>query len=216
MFTRLSQSLFEASVRSAYTRRFREKGAQAEGVFWASRLSQQARFEQVLGDMRAEYGSARFSLADVGCGYGALFDYTRRTQVWRTTDYHGTDINREMISYCQREHPADRHRFTAGRQPVRQVDFAVFVGTFNLCHTDDYQLWEDYILRQMALSWARVSTGLILNITSQPEARINNNIFYAQPERFADRLVSRFGPTTASPTRFVDQDTTYVISKEPG
>ena len=52
MYTRLSQSLFEASIRSAYTRRFREKGAQAEGVFWASRLSQQARFEQVLQDMK--------------------------------------------------------------------------------------------------------------------------------------------------------------------
>ena len=104
MFTRLSQSLFEASIRSAYTRRFREKGAQAEGVFWASRLSQQARFEQVLQDMKSEQGTDRFSLADIGCGYGALFDYIRRTEAWRGIDYSGVDINKEMISYCQREH----------------------------------------------------------------------------------------------------------------
>jgi len=214
MFTRLSQSLFEASIRSAYTRRFRERGAQAEGVFWASRLSQQARFEQVLRDMKAEYGSAGFSVADVGCGYGALFDYIRRTEAWRAVDYYGVDINKEMIGHCQREHRAHKHRFTLGRQPDRPVDFASFVGTFNLCHTEDYQLWESYILRQLAYSWAQVRQGLVLNITSLPEARINNNIFYAEPERFAEKLAAQFGPTTACPTRFVDQDMTYVISKE--
>ena len=214
MFTRLSQSLFEASIRSAYTRRFREKGAQAEGVFWASRLSQQARFEQVLQDMKSEQGTDRFSLADIGCGYGALFDYIRRTEAWRGIDYSGVDINKEMISYCQREHAQHKHRFTTGRKPDRAVDFAVFVGTFNLCHTDDYALWQDYILRQLALSWARVRTAMVLNITSQAEPLINNNIFYVQPEAFAERLAEAFGPTATCPTRFVQQDVTYVIAKE--
>jgi len=214
MFTRLSQSLFEASIRSAYSRRFREKGAQAEGVFWASRLTQQARFEQVLQDMKSEQGSARFSLADVGCGYGALFDYIRRTEAWRDIDYFGVDINKDMVGYCQREHAPHKHRFRTGRRPHSRVDFAVFVGTFNLCHTDDYALWEDYILRQLAFSWEQVKTGMVLNITSQPEARINNHIFYVQPDAFADKLAAAFGPTAACPTRFVDQDVTYVISKE--
>ena len=214
MFTRLSQSLFEASIRSAYTRRFREKGAQAEGVFWASRLSQHARFEQVLQDMKSEQGTARFSLADVGCGYGALFDYIRRTEAWREIEYSGVDINQDMIGYCKREHAQHKHRFTTGRGPQRPVDFAVFVGTFNLCHTDDYSLWEGYILRQLKLSWGQVKTGMVLNITSQPEARINNNIFYVQPDAFADKLAAAFGPTAACPTRFVDQDVTYVIAKE--
>ena len=214
MFTRLSQSLFEASIRSAYTRRFREKGAHAEGVFWASRLSQQARFDQVLRDMKAEHGADDFSLADVGCGYGALFDYIRRTEAWRQIDYYGVDINKDMLAYCRREHSANKHRFSHGRAPDRQVDFAVFVGTFNLCHTDDYALWEHYILRQLRFSWAKVKTAMVLNITSQPEARINNNIFYVQPEAFADKLAEAFGPTAACPTRFVDQDVTYVIAKE--
>ena len=62
-------------------------------------------------------------------------------------DYSGVDINKEMISYCQRV-IRHKHRFTTGRKPDRAVDFAVFVSTFNLCHTDDYALWQDYILRQ--------------------------------------------------------------------
>ena len=78
-----------------------------------------------------------------------------------------------------------------GRQPKHPVDFAVFVGTFNLCHTDDYELWEDYILRHLATG--RVRCGLILNITSLETAKINNHIFYVNPEAFAEKLASRFG-----------------------
>lgn len=213
MFKRLSQSLFEASIKSAYSRRFKEKGAQAEGVFWASQVSQTARFEQALADMKAEFASTSFSLADIGCGYGALFDYIRSTPAWRQIDYSGVDITPEMVSHCKREHPADKYRFSLGRRPKHLVDFAVFVGTFNLCHTNDFQLWEDYILRQLTASWARVRYGLILNITSLETARINNHIFYVNPEAFADKLARQFGPVSTTPTQFVSQDTTYVISK---
>lgn len=214
MFRRLSQSLFEASIKSAYTRRFKEKGAQAEGVFWASQSSQRARFEQVLSDMQAEFGSAGFSMADIGCGYGALFDYIRSKPAWRQIEYSGVDITTDMISYCQRENQPDRHRFSSGRRPKQPVDFAVFVGTFNLCHTDDYQLWEDYILRQLTANWAHVRYGMILNITSLEIAKINNNIFYVNQQEFSDKLANRFGPVSSTPTQFVSQDTTYIISKE--
>ena len=213
MFKRLSQSFFEASIKSAYTRRFKQRGAQAEGVFWASRISQTARFEQVLADMKNEFGSTRFSLADVGCGYGALFNYIRSKPAWYQIEYSGVDITPEMVRYCKREHPAHKDRFSLGRMPKHPVDFAVFVGTFNLCHTDNYQLWEDYILRQLAANWVRVRYGLILNITSLETAKINNHIFYVHPNAFAKKLAKQFGSVNSSPTKFVPQDTTFIICK---
>ena len=206
--------MFESSIKSAYTRRFKEKGAQAEGVFWSSRVSQAARFEQVLANMKAEFGSTNFYLADIGCGYGALFHYIQSKSAWRQIDYSGVDITPEMVSYCKRKHASHKHRFSLGRQPKHTVDFAVFVGTFNLCHTDDYELWQDYILRHLTVSWARVRYGLILNITSLETAKINNHIFYVNPEAFAEKLASRFGAVSAAPTQFVPQDTTFTIFKE--
>ena len=214
MFRRLSQFLFETSIKSAYTRRFREKGAHAEGVFWSSRVSQTARIEQVLANMKAEFGSTSFCLADIGCGYGALFNYIRSKPAWYQIEYSGVDITPEMVRYCKRQYPAHKNRFSLGRLPKHPVDFAVFIGTFNLCHTDNYQLWEDYILRQLAASWTRVRYGLILNITSFETSKISNHIFYVNPHAFADKLASQFGPVNTTPTKFVSQDTTYVISKE--
>ena len=183
-------------------------------MFWSSRVSQTARFEQVLANMKVEFGSTSFYLADIGCGYGALFHYIQSKPAWRQIKYSGVDITPEMVSYCKRKHTSYKHHFSLGRQPKYPVDFAVFVGTFNLCHTDNYELWEDYILRQLAFSWARVRYGLILNITSSETATINNHIFYVNPEAFAKKLASRFGAVSAAPTQFVPQDTTFTIFKK--
>ena len=124
MFRRLSQSLFESSIKSAYTRRFREKGAHAEGVFWSSRVSQTARFEQVLANMKAEFGSTSFCLADIGCGYGALFHYIQSKPAWHQIDYSGVDIRRLITgsSRCApKSHPNTRsHPSKSGSKKTSQ------------------------------------------------------------------------------------------------
>ena len=39
-------------------------------------------------------------------------------------------------------------------------------------------------------------------------------IFYVKPDAFAQKLARQFGPVNTTPTQFVEQDTTFVISKE--
>ena len=73
MFKRLSQSLYERSISSAYTQRFKRKGASAEGVFWASEITQIARFEHALIRLGTIFGKNSYQLADIGCGYGAHY-----------------------------------------------------------------------------------------------------------------------------------------------
>ncbi|MGB2373708.1 MAG: hypothetical protein ACPH65_00255 [Candidatus Puniceispirillaceae bacterium] len=213
MFNRLSQRLFEASISSAYTRRFKQKGAAAEGVFWASRLSQTARFDHILARIIAHDSSRRLNLADIGCGYGALWEFIQKTERYQHFNYQGYDINSTMISYCTRHFDNGAQRFQIGRKPAGKTDYAVFVGTFNLCHTDDYTLWQDYILRQLTLSWKHVQKGIALNITSLPKAKIHNQIFYAEPDKFKALLERHFGRTHASATRYVDNDMSYIIQK---
>lgn len=213
MFKSISQRLFEASISSAYTKRFKQKGAAAEGVFWASRLSQTARFDHILARISAHDNSKGHSLADIGCGYGAMWEFIQKTERYQHFKYQGYDINSAMIKHCTQHFDNGRQRFQVGRKPAKQTDYAVFVGTFNLCHTDDYALWQDYILRQLALSWKQVKKGMALNITSQPKAKIHNHIFYVQPDKFKALLERHFGRTHASATRYVDNDMSYIILK---
>ena len=213
MFKRLSQSLYERSISSAYTQRFKRKGASAEGVFWASEITQIARFEHALIKLGTIFGKNSYQLADIGCGYGALYAFMRATPRYHSVDYFGVDINASLIAHCQRQFSVDAHRFRRGRCPQQMVDASLFIGTFNLCHTDDYSLWEDYICTQIALSWQQTKTAMVVNMTSLKKPQIRNNIFYAEPERFASMLETRFGRTSFATTRYLTDDTSFVVTR---
>jgi len=213
MLNRLSQHLFERSITAAYTKRFKERGAQADGVFWASRLSQTARFDHLLSCITSRDRRRQISLADIGCGYGALADFIAVSDRYQHFSYLGYDINATMIAHCKAESKQKQDKFHIGRKPDHFVDYAAFVGTFNLCHTDDYDLWQDYILRQLSLSWKQVRTGMALNITSLETAIIKNQIFYVNPLAFKKQLEAVFGTVHISRTRYVDNDVTYLILK---
>ena len=120
-----------------------------------------------------------------------------------------------MIAACKKEF-GDEAPFLRSRSPLSQVDVGLYIGTFNLCHADNYILWQDYILGQLEKSWPKCRDGLVLNITSQSHARIHNQIFYVEPTAFTARLKQHFGPLVtvkAFPTRYVDNDTIFVISR---
>lgn len=214
MLKALSQRFLERSISLSYTKRFKQKGAQPEGVFWASKLTQIARFEHVLNQSAKAVDMQKpFRLTDIGCGYGALFEFINTTPRYHQIHYQGVDINTSFIQHCQTTFPAHKKQFSVGRQPQGNTDISVYVGTFNLCHTDDYTLWEDYIFTQIEKSWDVTRHAIALNMTALPEAKIRNNIFYVEPKRFAQKLRHYFGKTEFSATRYVLDDATFLIKK---
>ncbi len=214
MLKALSQRLIEHSITSSYTKRFKQKGANPEGVFWASKLTQIARFEHVLNQLGAVLNTQQtLSLTDVGCGYGALFDFITHTPRYHHFHYQGVDINSSMVAYCKSQFKTHHKHFYVGRQPQQMTDASVFIGTFNLCHTDDYTLWEDYIFAQLEKSWKMTRHAMALNMTSLSSPMVRNNIFYVEPARFAKKLGKNFGKTTYQPTRYVLDDVTFLIRR---
>ena len=210
----LRTKLFEQSITDAYSRRLNQQGTSASGVFWASRLSQQARFDHALMLLAAKWHNST-TICDIGCGYGALYEFIKKTPRYQSFGYQGIDINKDMIAACKKEF-GDTAPFSRARSPISQVDVGLYIGTFNLCHADNYILWQDYILGQLEKSWPKCRGGLVLNITSRSNASIHNQIFYVEPAAFTARLKQHFGPSvtiTAHATRYVDNDTIFVISR---
>ena len=210
----LRTKLFEKSVTEAYSCRLKQQGSNARGVFWASRLSQYARFDHALMLLQAKWHN-KAKICDIGCGYGALFDFIGKTPRYQSLDYHGIDINKDMIAACLQLFGRTAP-FTCDRMPPTMVDVGVYIGTFNLCHADSYTLWQNYIVTQLGKSWDKCQCGIILNITSKPSAHIHNQIFYAEPRGFAELLKQHFGRSAhiqTHSTRYVDNDSTFVISR---
>jgi len=207
----------DAGVIRAYARSLRRHGATPEGVFWNSQKSQRARFAAILAMVRRDLaargkGGAAPTIADIGCGYGAMFDFLRARPDFSGWEYRGVDISAAMVRECRLRHPAETSRFAVGRTPPLTVDYAVFSGTFNLCMISDNDRWERYILDSLAGCWPRCRRGMVLNLLCRRQTGVTNNIYYADRARIMDGLRT-LGQVTAVDTPAVKHDVTFLVTR---
>lgn len=213
MLRRLTYARLERSLIRAYNNQILSKGPVPKGVFWRSQFSQFARIDTLLSNVSKISPVAHPAIADIGCGYGAMLEFIQKTPRYNSIRYCGLDISQAMITSCKKRFLDQEHLFTVGKYPAYTVDFCLFSGTFNLCHTANEALWEDYIFAVLQQCWDRSRFGLILNLLCAPARNIQKQIFYADKNRFLNRATVIFGPTKARSTPNVDDDITFVISK---
>ena len=217
-FRYISQSTIEHSLNKAYAKRLDERGSTPQGVFWNSRQNQMVRFAALLsvvtGHVAWQKTAPRpLSIADIGCGYGAMLEFIHTRPQFANLRYMGLDINPAMIAACKDNFPHQAHLFSLGKKPVSTVDFSVFSGTFNLCHIDDTKQWEAYMFDCLDACWRHSRMGMALNLLCAPEAKISNHIFYANRADFIAKASARFGATRAITTREVKEDYTFLITR---
>ena len=206
---------YERQLNRAYRNRLASKGNTAQGVFWRSQSSQFARFDALLSLVHQLRGGKPTSVADIGCGYGAMLDFISASPTFRQIDYQGVDINRAMIAACKQKFPYQTGIFSTGNKPSTMVNFCLFSGTFNLTHSHDPTMWNDYIFTCLDRCMKQAQYGLILNLLCAPKAKIQKQIFYASRTAFIQRAEAHFGPTHAQSTRHVAGDVTFVITRKP-
>lgn len=212
MLRRLLFASYERQLNRAYRNRLASKGSTAQGVFWRSQSSQFARFDTLLSLVRQLRAGQPTSIADIGCGYGAMLDFISKSSEFQLIAYQGVDINRAMIAACHKKFPKQTTMFSTGNKPVRMVDFCMFSGTFNLSHSDDPALWSDYIFTCLDRCMAQTRYGLVLNLLCAPKAKIQKQIFYANRASFIKRAEAHFGATYSQPTPQVVDDVSFVIT----
>ena len=213
MLRRVIYAALERKMNRAYEDRFAALGPAPKGVFWRNQSTQIARFDALLSLVTKVTPIANTTLGDVGCGYGAMLDFIKKTSRYQHLNYIGIDINRAMINRCKREFPDHKNMFFVGKSPQSTVDFCVFSGTFNLCHTNNTTLWLDYIFSNLRQCWQRSRYGLVLNLLCGHKAEVKNQIFYADRQTFITAASRVFGPIHARSTPHVAGDVTFLIAK---
>ena len=213
MLRRVIHAALERKLNRAYEDRLAALGPVPKGVFWRNQSTQIARFDALLNIVTKVTPIANPILGDVGCGYGAMLDFIQKTSRYQHLNYIGIDINRAMINSCKREFPDHKNMFFVGKSPPSPVDFCVFSGTFNLCHTNNTTLWLDYIFANLRQCWQRSRYGLVLNLLCGHKAEVRNQIFYADRQSFITAASRVFGPIHARSTPHVAGDVTFLISK---
>jgi SAM-dependent methyltransferase len=170
-------------VRELYARSLEEHGLDSKAVGWKDEDSQRLRFDK-LAELFAS-ADTEVTVADWGCGYGAMFPYLSDRLGPRLASYTGYDISAEMISAARDAHADARARFVLGSDP-EPVDYVFVCGTFNVrfdASDEDWSAWVKERLRQlMAIS----SRGIAFNLLSSYVDWREPHLFYADPREFFD------------------------------
>ncbi len=196
-----------------YNKRFQKYLNTPKGVFWNSRLSQDLRLDIILNIIIKKSASNKVSIADVGCGYGRLFEIIKERNLLDKIEYYGFDINDEFISFCAKNNKFKKVNFEVGTSPSKNVDFVVMSGTYNLTPINNISFWENYIITNLGYNWKFANKGLIFNCLVNKKRKVKNNLYYTELSWIKKICEKNFGITEISKHSLLAEDITIIIEK---
>ena len=196
-----------------YTSKLEEHGTTARGVDWNGEASQTLRFDQLL---RIVNVAGRFSINDLGCGYGALLDYldARGFEV----NYTGIDVSAEMAPPAHDASKVGRTQTSsAPRAQIGEADYSVASGIFNVRMEWLDAEWRDYIEATLDLLDAASRRGFSFNcLTSYSDAsKMRDELYYADPCVLFDLCKRRYSKSVALLHDYELYEFTILVRKAP-
>src|SRR2546423_9638935 len=86
-----------SGVADLYGKSLDDHGVSSKSVGWKDQASQLLRFEKLVQVIDPHTAEAAISVNDLGCGYGAMFQYLDAMPSVRLATYYGYDISDEML-----------------------------------------------------------------------------------------------------------------------
>lgn len=187
--------LIHNEVADYYTAKLAEHGESPLGVDWNGAEGQILRFRQlcrVIDPVKA------FSVNDLGCGYGAMFDYLAVEYAQFT--YCGIDVSDSMVlaaqaRYCDRTNA----RFLCASTPDTEADYGIASGIFNVRQRRSSNEWFDYIVGTLDVLNQTSHKGFAFNcLTSYSDVnRMRDYLYYADPGQMFDFCKRRYARNVA-------------------
>ena len=194
-FDELSFSYLEYKINNSYTNRLRKYGNSAQGLFWKNSFTQIHRFELIFNALKKNYNLKKFTICDIGCGYGKFFEFLTTKLDKSTFQYQGCDLNSKLINHCTKTFLNKNCKFYKKSLPKEIVDFSIMSGTFNLSVTNDIKIWEKYILKNLTNIWKKTNKIMAFNLLHQDERRIKQGLYYTNKNWIKDVCEKKFGET---------------------
>lgn len=202
-----------AEVADYYTARLGQFGETPRGVDWNGEAGQTLRFAQLCKILPDAGG---FSVADLGCGYGALHDYLAARH--GSFSYLGVDVSLPMVEAARRrhtEHPG--LRFLQADAPDLACDYVLASGIFNVRLSRSEAEWRQYLENTLDVLNRTSLRGFAFNcLTSYSDAeRMRTDLFYADPCVVFDFCKRRYARDVALLHDYGLYEFTILVKKTP-
>ena len=166
-------------VAEYYATKLAQHGETPRGVDWNGEESQALRFGQLCKIIDTP---DQFSINDLGCGYGALYDYL--TRGYADFSYSGIDVSASMIRAAeQRCKDNEQVRHVLSSEPDQIADYSVASGIFNVrLHRSDAE-WRVYLEATLDALDQNSRIGFSFNcLTSYSDPdKMRDHLYYADP-----------------------------------
>lgn len=196
-----------------YSSKLAQYGETPRGVDWNGQESQSLRFEQLCQVIES---SSSFSVNDLGCGYGALYDFMVRR--YESFSYFGIDIVDSMIQAArQRFQDKAGVSFSLANVPEKTADYGFASGIFNvrLGRSDDD--WQSYLEATLDGLDQTSRFGFAFNcLTCYSDAhKMHDYLYYADPCTLFDLCKRRYSRNVALLHDYGLYEFTILVRKKP-
>ncbi len=164
-----------------FDKRIAEWGATARGVYWRNEQGQRLRFEVLARVLAHDPGP--FAVNDLGCGYGAFFDYLAPQFEDRLARFIGYDIAPLMVAEARARIKDPRAAFVRGLVATEDADYSFASGTFNMCLKTDPAEWVAYVEASLAHLFGKTRKAMAFNRLNGTGA-VREGLYYADPADF--------------------------------
>ena len=178
-----------------FTAKLSEHGVTPRGVDWNGEEAQTIRFKQLC---RVIETPDPFSVNDLGCGYGALYDFLALG--YGAFTYNGIDISESMIKAAEQRYRGYANaRFIVGNEPQRMADYGMASGIFNIHFNRGDEQWFNYIATTLDVLNETSRRGFAFNcLTTYSDAdKMRPDLYYADPYRIFDLCKRRYARDVA-------------------
>lgn len=201
-----------AEIAQYYSDKLSEFGETPRGVDWNGEAGQTLRFAQL--SKVIDLGTT-FSINDLGCGYGALYDYFSQSDL--SFGYTGIDVSEKMIVAAQRRAKGKPNcRFVCAAQPDQVSDYGIASGIFNVRLGKADAEWKTYLLDYLDVLYQTSNKGFAFNcLTSYSDAeKMRDSLYYADPCEIFDICKRRYSRNVALLHDYDLYEFTILVTKQ--
>ncbi len=201
-------------VVGAYRRRYQKNGATPKGVFWSSPDTARKRFEILCQAFDPEdIARGESSITDLGCGYGALYDFLKAHPVIRGGEYRGYDICESLLDACKIRIKDPRASFHLNMQATRPADYSIVSGTFNLkLHATDAD-WLNYVQVSLLSLWQQTEKALAFNMLDDTDTEPAEGLYFANLQAFEGFCRKNLSENVTVITEYGLSDFTIIVRR---
>ena len=200
-------------ISNIYTKRFNKYQNTPKGVFWNNTLSQDLRLNIILDKIISNLNNEKFSIADVGCGYGRLYEIIKERNLEKVIEYNGFDINQEFINFCKNKKEFENGQFTVSSFPLKKADYVIMSGTYNLTPTNNINLWENYIIKNLKSNWNFAGKSIIFNCLIKERRIIDKTLYYSELSWIKKMCEENFCNPEVIRHNLLKEDITIILKK---